>query len=141
MCIQCKLILQIQSKYIKILKKNIFKKKKTQTKLVNLKKKKGKKQVTKPKILFITLFMSLFALFIYRKKSTNRWPKKKKKAINSTYWTNQKYCGFYTFTQQVSQHLHKTFIFSCGWSQFHILLFYFCNTPHNFIWGYNNIVI
>ena len=37
---------------------------------MNLKEKKkgGKRQATKPKILFITLFMSLFALFIYRKK-------------------------------------------------------------------------
>ena len=40
-------------------------------------------QVTKPKILFITLFISLFALFIYRKKSTNRWLEKKKKK----WWT------------------------------------------------------
>ena len=45
--------------------------------------------------------------------------------MNSTYWTNQKYCNFYIFTQQVSQNFHKTFIFSCGWPQFHILLFYF----------------
>ena len=37
--------------------------------LVNLKEKiRGKRQVTKSKIRFITLFMSLFALFIYRKK-------------------------------------------------------------------------
>ena len=35
------------------------------------------------------------------------------------------YGSFYTFTQQVSQYFHKTFIFSSGWSQFHILLFYF----------------
>ena len=34
----------------------------------------------------------------------------------NTYWTNQKYYNFYTFTQQVSQYFHKTFIFSCGWS-------------------------
>ena len=44
-------------------------KKQAQTKLVNLKEKKGgKRQVIKQKILFITLFMSLFALFIHRKK-------------------------------------------------------------------------
>ena len=49
------------------------------------------------------------------------WEKKKKKR----WWTNQKYYSFYIFTQQVSQHFHKTFIFSCSWSQFHILLFYF----------------
>ena len=45
-------------------------------------------QVTKPKILFITLFMSLFALFIYRKKRVriDDWKKKEKeKAMNSTY--------------------------------------------------------
>ena len=45
--------------------------------------------------------------------------------MNSTYWTNQKYCSFYTFAKQVSQHFHKIFIFSYGWSQVHILLFYF----------------
>ena len=37
-----------------------------------------------------------------------------KKAMNNTYWTNQKYCSFYIFIQQVSQHFHKTFIFNCG---------------------------
>ena len=38
-------------------------------------------QVTKPKILFITLFMSLFALFIYKKKRAHidDWEKKEKK--------------------------------------------------------------
>ena len=61
-----------------------------------------------------------FALLYIRKKSTNRWLKKK-----STYWINQKYYNFYTFTEQVLQHFHRTFIFSCGWSQFDILLFYF----------------
>ena len=36
---------------------------------MNLKEKKGgKRQVIKQKILFITLFLSLFALFIYRRK-------------------------------------------------------------------------
>ena len=30
------------------------------------------------------------------------WEKKKKKAMNSTCWTNQKYCSFYIFTQQMS---------------------------------------
>ena len=44
-------------------------------------------QVTKPKILFITLFMSLFALFIYRKKehksmTVKKLYKKKKKKKN-----------------------------------------------------------
>ena len=40
-----------------------------------------KRQVTKPKILFITPFMSLFAFFIYRKKGAqiNDWKKEKKK--------------------------------------------------------------
>ena len=36
-------------------------------------------QVTKPKILFITLFMNLFALFIYRKKEHILMTGKKKK--------------------------------------------------------------
>ena len=39
-------------------------------------------QVTKPKILFITLFMSLFALFIYRKKEHKSMTKKKIKKKN-----------------------------------------------------------
>ena len=114
---------------------------------MNLKEKKGgKRQVTEPKILFITLFMSLFALFIYRKKSINRWLGKKKKVMNCTYWTNQKYSSLYTFTQQVSQHFHKTFIYSCNWSQFHILLFLFwfirnwyLNNCENLLCHYNNI--
>ena len=52
---------------------------------MNLKEKKmGKMQVTKPKVLFITLFMSLFAFFIYRKKehksmTVKKLYKKKKK--------------------------------------------------------------
>ena len=83
--------------------------------LVNLKEKiRGKRQVTKSKIRFITLFMSLFTLFIYRKKEHKSMTKKK--VMNSTYQTNQKYYSFYKFTQQVSQHFHKTFIFSYGWS-------------------------
>ena len=28
--------------------------------------------------------------------------RKKKKTMNNIYWTNQKYCSFYIFTQQVS---------------------------------------
>ena len=72
LCIRCKLTLQVHSKHIKIIKK----KKKAQTKLVNLKKK-GRRQVTKPKILFITLFMSLFTLFIYRKKEHKSMTEKK----------------------------------------------------------------
>ena len=66
-CLQCKLKLQVQSKYIKILKK----KKKLRTKLAYLKEKRKKKkkkerkrvahQLTKPK----TLFMNLLAQFMY----------------------------------------------------------------------------
>ena len=51
------------------IQRSFKRKKQAQTKLVNLKEKKwGKRKVTKSKILFITLFMSLFALFTYRKK-------------------------------------------------------------------------
>ena len=78
MCIQCKLTIQVESKH----KKDPLKEKKTSSNQVGElegKKKGGKRQVIKPKILFITLFMSLFALFIYRKKkSTNRWLGKNK---------------------------------------------------------------
>ena len=61
---------------------------------MNLKEKKGgKRQVTKSKILSITLFMSLFALFIYGKKEHKsmtgkkfkKKKRKKRKAMNSTY--------------------------------------------------------
>ena len=37
----------------------------------------GKGKVTKPKILFITLFISLFTLFIYRKKEHESMTEKK----------------------------------------------------------------
>ena len=50
----------------------------------------------------------------------------KNKKISEQYILNKpKVCSFYTFTKQVSQHFHKTFILSCNWSQFYILLFYF----------------
>ena len=53
--------------------------------LVNLKeKKRGKRQVTKSKIRFITLFMSLFALFIYRKKEHKSITEKKNKKNKKT---------------------------------------------------------
>ena len=58
---------------------------------------------------------------------TGKKRKKEKKANEITVHIEQtkKYGNFYTFTQQVLQHFHKTFIFSHGWSQSHILLFYF----------------
>ena len=70
MCIQCKLTLQIKSKHIK----DPLKEKKTSSNQVGeLEGKKwGKRKVTKSKILFITLFMSLFALLYIEKYSTNR---------------------------------------------------------------------
>ena len=40
-------------------------------------------------------------------------------------WPYSYYSSFYTFTQQILQYFHKTSIFSCGWLQSHILLFYF----------------
>ena len=43
---------------------------------------------------------------VSRKKSTNRWLGKKKK---NTYWTNQKYCNFYTFTDSPNK-CHNIFI-------------------------------
>ena len=52
---------------------------------------------------------------VEKRAQIDEWEKIKiKKAMNSTYWTNQKYCNFYIFTQQVSQHFYKTFIFSCS---------------------------
>ena len=74
-CIQCKHTLQVKSKHIKILKK---KEKKSSNQVSELEgKKREKRQVTKPKILFITLFMSLFALFINRKKEYKSMTEKK----------------------------------------------------------------
>ena len=56
---------------------------------MNLKEKKeGKRQVTKPKILFITLFISLFALFIYRKKEHKSMTGKK---INKKIKSDEQY--------------------------------------------------
>ena len=48
-------------------------------------------QITKPKILFITLFMSLFALFIYRKKRAhiNDWEKKEEEKNDEQYILNK----------------------------------------------------
>ena len=61
-CIQCKLTLQVQSKHIKT---KIKKKKKNSNQVCELegKKKGGEMQVTKPKILFVTLFMSLLNVY------------------------------------------------------------------------------
>ena len=75
------------------------------------KKKKKYKQKTKKTVTTVaTVQPGIVATILNLKKK-----RKKKKARQSVT----------TFTQQVSQHFHKIFIFSCSWSQFHILLFYF----------------
>ena len=52
--------------------------------------------------------------------------KKKKKRRTVHIKQNYKYYSFYIFTQQVLQHFHKTFIFSCYWS--HFIFYYFILT-------------
>ena len=60
----------------------------------------------------ITIYMQVYINFFFKKHK----PMNEKKMR----WTirieqTKKYCSFYTFTQQVPQHFHKTFIFSCRW--------------------------